>query len=172
MIKLSPSTLARLRDRLLERGARPSLVMGPGVPVEAAFAAQMVEEYGPLCEAMYLMMSADGRVAESEREVLRGALRELDERVRTFHVDAMLDAAAKRLIAEGRPKRIKAVAKVLADDPVRGEIAFLLAAAVAFADNEIADAENDVLNDLAEKLGISTERAEQLLDQLEQESDA
>ena len=30
----------------------------------------IVAEYGPLCEAMYLMMTADGKIGNEEREVL------------------------------------------------------------------------------------------------------
>ena len=33
-----------------------------------------VAEYGPLCEAMYLMMSADGKISNDEREVLKGKI--------------------------------------------------------------------------------------------------
>ena len=47
----------------------------------------------------------------------------------------------------------------LREDPVRAEIAFVLAAAVAFADSAIADEENDTLNSLAEGLGIDEARA-------------
>ncbi len=55
----------------------------------------------------------------------------------------------------------------LKDDPARAEVAFVLAAAIAFADNAIADAENDTLNELAEGLGIDDARATELLDGVE-----
>lgn len=42
-------------------------------------------------------------------------------------------------------------------------------AAIAFADNVIEDEENEVLNELADGLGISAERANELLDQVEQD---
>ena len=48
---------------------------------------------GAICEAMYLMMAADQRVVQAERIVLRGALDIIsDGRVRTMHMEAMLDA--------------------------------------------------------------------------------
>jgi uncharacterized tellurite resistance protein B-like protein len=168
MIKLSPEALVKIRDRLREQGARPSLVI-PNIkaPIDVVEAMQVVEEYGPLCDAMFLMMSADGKVAESEREVLKGALRELDTRIRSSHIESMLDAASRRLAADGREKRIRDVAEALSEDPVRGEIAFLLAAAVAFADDEIADEENEMLNDFAEALGIDEAHADALLDDLD-----
>ena len=55
----------------------------------------------------------------------------------------------------------------LSDDPARAEVAFVLAAAIAFADNAIADQENDTLNELAEGLGIDEGRASALLDGVE-----
>jgi len=45
----------------------------------------------------------------------------------------------------------------------------VLAAAVAFADEVIEDQENELLNDLAEAMGMSEERANELLDELEQD---
>jgi superfamily II DNA or RNA helicase len=55
----------------------------------------------------------------------------------------------------------------LHDDPARSEVAFVLAAAIAFADNAIADEENDALNLFAEGLGIDDSRANELLDSVE-----
>jgi len=55
----------------------------------------------------------------------------------------------------------------LREDPVRSEVAFVLAAAIAFADNAIADEENEVLVAFAEGLGIDEERADELLDGVE-----
>ena len=78
MIWLSNSTLARLRDQLRTKGQRPSVVAPPGaMSPDAVEMMQILAEYGPLCEAMYLMMSADGSVGNEEREVLKGALRNL-----------------------------------------------------------------------------------------------
>jgi tellurite resistance protein len=55
----------------------------------------------------------------------------------------------------------------LAEDPARAEVAFVLAAAIAFADGAIADQENDTLNELADGLGIDEARATALLDGVE-----
>lgn len=129
---------------------------------------QMTAEYGPLCEAMYLMMSADGKVSNDEREVLKGALRNLSgDQIRSVHIEAMLDAAAKHVAEEGREKRFKDVIVSLHEDTARAEVAFILAAAIAFADNAIANEENETLNMLAEGFGISEERANELLDSVE-----
>jgi plasmid maintenance system antidote protein VapI len=45
----------------------------------------------------------------------------------------------------------------------------VLAAAIAFADNAIADQENDTLNDLAEGLGIDETTADELLNGVEKD---
>jgi tellurite resistance protein len=79
----------------------------------------------------------------------------------------MVDVAAKNVALAGREKRLAEVAIQLQDDPERGEVAFVLAAAVAFADGAIADEENETLSALAEKLGIDDQRAEALLDAVE-----
>jgi hypothetical protein len=170
MIWLSNSTLARLRDQLRARGQRPSLVLGNPTqmtPEEAQLMA-ITAEYGPLCEAMYLMMSADGSVSQEEREVLKGALRNLSsDEIRSIHIEAMLDDAQKKIASEGREKRMQAVVEALDGDPARGEVAFVLAAAIAFADNAIADEENETLNAFAEGLHIDESRANALLDNVE-----
>ena len=172
MVWLSNPTLTRLRDQLQSRGQRPSIVMpNESVSPHALEFIQTTSEFGTLCEALYIMMSADGRVSQPEREVLKGALRTLsNDTVRGVHIEAMLDASAKKLAAEGRDARLKAVTEVLCEDETVSEIAFVLMAAIALADNVVDDAENEVLNLLADGLGISEERANALLDQVEQES--
>ena len=170
MIWLSNSTLARLRDQLRERGRRPSIVPPPDASPEAVELLHVIAEYGPLCEAMYLMMSADGKVTADEREVLRGALRNLSgDALRTPHVEALLDGALKSVQSAGREARMQEVIHQLHEDTARAEVAFVLAAAIAFADNAIADQENETLNALAEGLGIDDARANQLLDDVEKD---
>ena len=170
MIWLSNSTLARLRDQL--RDARPApvgrLSGGANMSPEAAELMSVAAEYGPICEAMYLMMSADGKITNDEREVLKGALRNLSgDTVRSAHIEAMLDTAAKHVAEQGRDARLKDVIADLHEDGARAEVAFVLAAAVAFADNAIADEENETLNAFAEGLGIDESRANELLDSVE-----
>jgi uncharacterized tellurite resistance protein B-like protein len=167
MIWLSNSTLARLRDQLLATGRRASIAVDSAHAMDTE---RMNAEYAPLCEAMYLMMSADGDVSSDEREVLRGALRNLSADVlRTADIDALLDGAAGRVTGEGRDVRMRAVAAELSEDRARAEVAFVLAAAIAFADSAIANGENETLDALAELLGIDEARAESLLDDVERD---
>jgi tellurite resistance protein len=169
MIWLSSSTLVRLRDQLQQRGARPSIVAAdPSMSPENIELQNILSEYGPLCEAMYLMMSADGEVGGDEKEVLKGALRNLSgDGIRTAHMEAMLEQAEKQVAGEGREARMAQVVRDLQEDKARAEVAFVLAAAIAFADNAIADEENETLNTFAEGLGIDEGRANQLLDEVE-----
>lgn len=135
-----------------------------------AYLDVLERDIGPLCEAMFLMMNADGDVATSEREVLRGAVRNLShDSVRTAQIDALLERAKTRIERDGMQKRLESVASELKDDPARAEVAFVLAAAIAFADNVIADQENETLNMLAELLEIADDRANSLLDQLDED---
>ena len=170
MIWLSTSTIARLRDQLRATGQRVSVALGDGQPLtpEAAELATAKAEYGPISEAMYLMMSADGKITSDEREVLKGALRKLSaDAVRSVHIEALLDQAAKQVGEHGRDARLREVISVLHEDPARAEVAFVLAAAIAFADNAIADEENETLTAFAEGLGIDEGRANELLDSVE-----
>jgi tellurite resistance protein len=170
MIWLSNSTLSRLRDQLRARGQRPSLALPPGASPDVIETMGLISEYGALAEAMFLMMSADGHVSQDEREVLRGALRNLSsDALRSHQIESMLDEAAKRLAASGREARLTEVVRELRDDPERAEVAFVLAAAIAFADSTIADEENEAISDLAEGLGIDEARATELLDAVEQD---
>lgn len=171
MIWLSNSTLGRLRDQLQARGQRASIVAGaPGATPETIEMMAVSAEYGPLCEAMYLMMSADGKISNDEREVLKGALRNLSgDSIRGAQIEALLDNAGKNVADEGRETRMKAVVDALRDDRARAEVAFVLAAAIAFADNAIADEENETLNSFAEGLGIDEGRANALLDDVEKD---
>ena len=173
MIWLSNSTLQKLRDQLKKRGARPSVVLDVSAGLDAAEAMAAIAEYGPLCEAMYLMMSADGHVTDDERQVLKGALRNLsDDQLRTVQIEGLMEAAAKNVAEQGREERLKQVILALQEDRARSEVTFVLAAAIAFADNAIADQENETLNELAEGLGIDEATATRLLDSVEEDMGA
>ncbi len=170
---LPTKTLVRLRDHLLDTGAPKSIAApGPGTlehPLEGDDEAKAF--FDAVAEAMFIMISSDGTVAESERLVMRGALRELTGgMMRSAAIEAMIDRFNDALKTQGQEARLTEICSLLRGRPEAAEAAFVLTAAVAFADDEIADAENDVLNALAEKLLIGPERAESLLDELEQES--
>lgn len=170
MIWLSNSTLSRLRDQLRSRGQRISVALGPSATPDDLETATLTAEFGALAEAMFLMMSADGEVSQDEREVLRGALRNIsNEALRSRLIDTMLEDSAKRLAEVGREARLAEVVAELREDRDRAEVSFVLAAAIAFADNTITDEENDAISGLADGLGIDEVRANELLDSVEQD---
>lgn len=169
MIQLNPKTLARIRDHLLDLGAPPSthfLKAGEN-PDPFGGDADSQRRFEALFEAMFLMVVADGKVADEERDVLRGATRTLtDNRIRTAHIEKLFEECAGRL-DEGVKARLETIADVLKDDPALRDAAFSLAAAIAFADSEIEDEENELINDLADVLGLDADRADELLNQLQ-----
>ncbi|MGH7438032.1 MAG: TerB family tellurite resistance protein [Polyangiaceae bacterium] len=160
MLRLGPDKIRALSERLRDRGAPNSVVRAPGGGDPET--EMLLLEYGPLCEVMFLAMSVDGAIEQAERDVLRGALRELDDRIRTTHFGALLRKVEESLVADGHAARLRAVAKQLNEDPVRAEVGYILASAIAYADKDVSMAENEFLNDLADALGIDDARSEEL----------
>ncbi len=177
-MKLETTTIRRLRDALLQSGRRPSVVLSTAYETLARQGMLSPEESAalnrvdPLAETMFLMMSADGKVEDTERDAVRGAIRGLtDNLLRSGTINVMLENYEKRLSEQGRDARLQEIADEIAEEPTEAEGAFALAAAVALADDEIADAENEFINQLAEWFGISEDRANEILDQLDEDQD-
>jgi tellurite resistance protein len=168
VVRLTQIGLEALRDRLRSRGERPSVVMTRKTSAEVMEAMQIVTEYGPMCEALFLVMLADGRVKNVERDVLRGALRVLsNDRVRSTHMESMLDAASRNVADQGVQARLADVVEKLKNDPAKAETTYVLAAAIAAADDKVVPEEVDILNSLADGLGIDEARVNKLLADLE-----
>jgi tellurite resistance protein len=175
-MKIRTATITRLRDAMLESGRRPSTVVSSAYETltrnqllspEEMHALTRVE---PLAEIMYLMMAADGRLDEDERDAVRGAIRGLSNNLlRTGTINVMFESFAARLAEHGRDQRVHEIAEELAEHVSDAESAFVLAAAIALADDEVAEAENAFINQLGEWLSISAKRASELLDQLEED---
>ncbi len=175
-MQIKTVTIERLRDALLQSGRRPSVVMSSAYETltragllspEEALAINRVD---PLAETMFLMMSADGRIEDAERDAVRGAIRGLtDNLLRTGTITVMLENYAERLAEQGRDARLQEIASSIADEPSEAEGAFALSAAVALADDDVSDEENEFINQLAEWFGISASRAAEILDQLVEE---
>lgn len=173
MIQVNTAAIAQLRDRLLETGGPPSvLVTAPEALARAehplAGDDDAIALFDAAFEGMYLMLASDGTISPTERDVLRGAIRELTAgAVRSADIEKMCGQCQERATKQGAETRLAAIAGVLKGDRSAAEAAFVLAAAMAFADQEIADEENETLNSFAELLGIDVDRANELLDQLE-----
>lgn len=135
--------------------------------------ANALNRVDPLGEAMFLMMSADGKVADEERDAVRGAIRGLtDNLLRSGTINVMLENYEKRLTEQGRDARLQEIASEIAEETGEAEGAFALSAAIALADDEVTEEENAFINQLAEWFGIAPARAGEILDQLEEDRDA
>jgi tellurite resistance protein len=168
-IQIETPAIKSLRERLLETGGAPSLMAGDpdaeqilGGDKEAAALLEST------IEAMLIMLAADGQTTNEERDLLRGAVRELTAGgIRSAQIDKIFDASIARIKDAGAEARLAAVAEVLKKEVIAAEAAFVLSAAMAFADQEIADAENETLNNFADLLGLEEDRANELLDELQ-----
>ncbi len=162
----SLTRLEPLRDALKARGQRQSIVMGGSV--ELIEAMQFLGEWAPFVEAMYVMMLADRRVTNVERQVLRGALAILsDEQVRTRHMEAMLEVAAKNVAVEGAERRLDYALKALKQHPTKAESAVLVAAAIAAADDRVVPEELELLERMMRELAIDPARAKEIMSEVE-----
>ncbi len=171
MFRLPTSKLQELRDRLQSRGARPSVLLATAADRTLAEAVAVVEEYGPMCDILYLMMAADRRVLNVEREVMKGALGILSNgAARSAHIEAMLDASARRVAELGETACRERAVRALGSDPVRAEATVVLAAAVALADGRITPEEQRLLERLANAFQMDERHATALLDELHQQA--
>ena len=178
-MKLQTKTIERLRDALLQSGRRPSVVVSSAYETltrenmlsnEEVLALNRVD---PLAETMFLMMAADGKLTTDEHDAVRGGIRGLTDNVlRTGTINVMLENYQKRLESDGREERLREIAETIAEEPSEAEGAFALAAAVALADDDVADEENAFINQLAQWFGLSPERSAEILDQLEEDGEA
>jgi tellurite resistance protein len=175
-MKIETTTLRRLRDALIQSGRRPSVVLSPAYETLTREGLLSPEEttalnrVDPLAETMFLMMSADGKITEVERDAVRGAIRGLSDNIlRSGTINVMLENYQKRLEEQGKDVRLHEIAEEISEEPSEAEGAFALAAAIALADDEVADEENALINQLADWFGIGAERAGQILDQLEED---
>jgi tellurite resistance protein len=175
-VKLKTRTIERLRDALLQSGRRPSLVASSAYETltrEGLLSPQEVaalNRVDPLAETMFLMMAADGKLTVDEHDAVRGGIRGLtDDALHTGTISVMLENYQRRLDQEGRDERLRQIAESICHEPAEAESAFALAAAVALADDDVAEEENQFINQLASWFGISAERSTAILDQLDQD---
>ncbi len=173
-MRIETATIRRLRDALMKSGARASSVESPAYETLARAGVLTddervaVERIAPLAETMFLMMTADGKVTDAERTAILGAIRGLtDGLLHDGTIKVLLEGFARMVAADGREVRLQAVAQQLASRPSEAENAFALAAAVALADDEVAEEERELVEKLAAWFGIKPERAAAILAQVE-----
>lgn len=164
---LPAARLERLREQLQARGRSRKSLYVPSAQPDVLEAVEFLDEYGAMVEILYIMMVADRRLLNVEREVCRGALDVLSAgRVRTAHMDAMLDASAKSLARHGADKCLERSIAAIRDDALKAETTFVVAAVVAIADGQFTVEEQDVLSKLAFGFSIDEQRTRNLLEEL------
>jgi len=173
-MKIETATIRRLRDALLESGRRAGSVMSPAYETLARAGLLSDDEQtalrrvDPLAETLFIMMAADGKITVQERDAMRGAIRGLaGDVLHEGTIQVMLEQYEKALAKEGRESRLRALGSSLSSQPSAAEGAFALAAAVALADDEVADEERSLVNQIREWFGITSERASIILHQLD-----
>jgi uncharacterized tellurite resistance protein B-like protein len=108
--------------------------------------------------------AADHESNAPERDLLRGAIRALtDGALRSRALDALLARFQAGLEVQGRDARLAQVTGQLAADREDAEAAFTLAAVMVIADDARNEAEDALLTETRDLLGISAKRAATLL---------
>jgi len=171
-MQIRTRTIERLRDALLASGRRPSDVISSA---HATLARQgllteqekeAIRRVDAVAEVMFLVMVADQQITDTEYAAVRGAIRGLTgEVLKDGIIDVLIEDYALRLRDHGREARLQQVASSMTDE-AEIESAFAMAAAVALADDDVADSEHQVLDSLAVWFGIGPARVRVLLDQL------
>ncbi len=177
-MKIETATIARLRDALIQRGRRRTEVVSSAEEVltrEGLLSPaenEAIAQVSPMAEVMYLVMAADGRVADAEVDALRGAVRRLTgDLLQDGTVRVMLERFQARLDEEGHAARLADLASQLTGVE-EAEGAFALAAAVALADDRVAPEESALMRELAGAFSISEERVRAILEQLDADRSA
>jgi len=162
-LHIDTDTIRRLRDALLaESGLEPVREGAVGAHREAAMA-----RVAPFAETMYLVMAADGHTAEAEVASVRGAIRMLTRGLLDEEdLDELLQNCDRAARERGPGVMLQVLGSRLCANRSDRETAFTLAAAIALADDSVAEAEQALLADVAEWFGVSTRRAGELLGQI------
>lgn len=119
-MEIRSSTILRLRDALLESGARQGSVSSSAY--RTLFSRKMltkaenaaIERVAASAESMFLVIAADLQVTQSELIALRGAVRGLSSEVLSDDiVQLMMEQYADQLREDGLDQRLQAIAATL-----------------------------------------------------------
>ena len=162
-MNIDTGKIRRLRDALV-KGGRLAADLGEGGVRQDELHRAAVLRVSPMIEVMYLMMSIDGTVGDEERVAIHGAIKLLtDSAIANSELDKMLAEFALLARQEGVEARLQAIGHRISLDKLDRETAFSLAAAVAMADDEVAQEETLLVTSVAEWFGISSQRCDELL---------
>jgi hypothetical protein len=117
-----------------------------------------------IAELMFLLAAVDGEVADVELDQLKSSLAELSGAgvLAPIDTDALVPQLATRLADDGWSARMRAATETITAPDVK-ELAFRLAAGVAFVDDRVEAAEAAALDALGKTFGISDEAAHAML---------
>ena len=165
-MQIDSPTIRRLRDMLLKEAGLPPHGNGEvRFDAEAPETQALVLRVSPMCEVLYLVMTADGESDARELQTIRGAIRSLTgDGLPSETIGSMLAQFSRAAVAQGREQRLMQVATQLSADREDAEAALALAAAVSVADDLVDPSEESLIVELGEWLGISPRRAAVILD--------
>ncbi|MBV1906417.1 MAG: hypothetical protein KUG75_10095 [Pseudomonadales bacterium] len=166
-LDIDTQTIRRLRDALIEGGR---LQQSPGVGEQhvSERLQASIDRVSPFAETMCLTMLADGSSMESEREAIIGALLLLTDGILEAGIlDSMLAGYEISAAEQGVEFRLQTIGAKLCANRQDREIAFTLAAAVAVADNHVAEQELSLIESIAEWYGVSLKRCRNILQRIE-----
>jgi tellurite resistance protein len=171
-MEIRTKTIERLRDALLQSGRRNSAVTSSAYRTVAREGFFTDEEKTALtrveavAETMFLVIAADEQVMDTEMDALRGAIRGLTGEVLSDGiVQVMVESFALRLRNDGKEKRLAAIADAFSDS-AEAQNALALAAAVAWADGQVASTESNVIVELQKAFSLSDEDVRTVLGQV------
>lgn len=155
-----------LRDQLVELSPRSVPPRDPapralsGSPEEDAVVARFL----PFGELILLVARVDGSIGEREEKAVLGAFVALTGgRVPRATIERVKMVAEERLRFVSPLDRLERVCVEIALSREDAELAFVLASAVALADDTVEPSESELLLLVAECLGISRRRADELV---------
>lgn len=144
------------------RGAARAFVAAGKGPV-GGDQQMLADEFKAIIETMVLLAAIDGFVTDDELSQLRSSIEKLvaPEPIGS-RLDELLAASLERLTADGWQARIEDVAGRIKSDSSRA-LAFRLGAAVAFVDDDVAQAEAEAIDALAAAFGLSSDASQAIL---------
>jgi hypothetical protein len=123
----------------------------------------LADEFKAIIETMVLLAAMDGFVTDDELGQLRTSIEKMvaPDAIGPS-LEELLAVSLERLTADGWQARVKDVAGRI-KTPASRSLAFRLGAAVAFVDDDVAQAEADAIEALAEAFGLSSDESQGIL---------
>jgi hypothetical protein len=145
----------------VRNAARAFVAAGKGTLVGDEQA--LADEFKAIIETMVLLAAIDGFVTDDELGQLRSSIEKMvsPEPIGSG-LDELLAASLERLTADGWQARVKDVAGRI-KTPASRSLAFRLGAAVAFVDDDVAQAEAEAIEALAAAFGLSSDESQAIL---------